>query len=466
MASLASGSPELAVLGHVRGIQQLVAADPRTVVVLDDDPTGTQTVHGVSVLTEWSVSALASELARGARCFYILTNTRALPKEAAMAVNREIARNLIKAAAEAARGFTLISRSDSTLRGHYPDETDALADELGQPFDGVVLVPAFPEGGRVTIQGIHYVTRDGELQPVGQTEFARDATFGYRHSDLKQWIEEKTRGRARAHEVSLIPLDTLRGERAEAHVCAQLLQLPRGGIVAVDSVTYADLAAFTHGLLLAESTGRRYLARSAASFVRMRAAIEPRSWLAPAELAPPRRPVDAGGLVIVGSYVDKTTRQLEAVFGFANLDVVQVEVDRLFDPDTRETEITKVATTAEASMVSGRNALVYTSRKISSVGGRAGELPVAETVSAALVAILQRIQRRPRFIVAKGGITSSDLATRGLGVRRAEVLGQIAAGIPVWRLGDESRFPGLPYIVFPGNVGEAGTLRAVVEMLG
>jgi uncharacterized protein YgbK (DUF1537 family) len=77
-----------------------------------------------------------------------------------------------------------------------------------------------------------------------------------------------------------------------------------------------------------------------------------------------------------------------------------------------------------------------------------------------LIALVQRITATPRFLVAKGGITSSDIATGGLGVRRAHVLGQLIPGVPVWRLGAESRFPGMAYVVFPGNVGDD---RALAE---
>ena len=44
-------------------------------------------------------------------------------------------------------------------------------------------------------------------------------------------------------------------------------------------------------------------------------------------------------------------------------------------------------------------------------------------------------------------------------------MGQIQPGIPVWKLGPESRFPGLPYIIFPGNVGSDDTLKKVVKIL-
>ena len=93
------------------------------------------------------------------------------------------------------------------------------------------------------------------------------------------------------------------------------------------------------------------------------------------------------------------------------------------------------------------------------------ELAVARAVSEALVAIVHGIKTRPDFVAGKGGITSSDVGTRGLGAARAVVLGQIRPGVPVWRLGAESRFPGMPYVVFPGNVGGPETLAEIVAEL-
>ena len=71
----------------------------------------------------------------------------------------------------------------------------------------------------------------------------------------------------------------------------------------------------------------------------------------------------------------------------------------------------------------------------------------------------------PAFVIAKGGITSSDVGTKALAVKRANVLGQIRPGIPVWQTGEESKFPQTPYVIFPGNVGENTTLREAVEVL-
>ena len=71
----------------------------------------------------------------------------------------------------------------------------------------------------------------------------------------------------------------------------------------------------------------------------------------------------------------------------------------------------------------------------------------------------------PAFVVAKGGITSSDVGTKALKVQKANVLGQIKPGIPVWQTGDESKFPLTPYVIFPGNVGEISTLKEAAEVL-
>lgn len=85
------------------------------------------------------------------------------------------------------------------------------------------------------------------------------------------------------------------------------------------------------------------------------------------------------------------------------------------------------------------------------------------SISTALTQIVSNLTIRPHFLIAKGGITSSDIATHSLGIRKAEILGQAAKGVPVWKSGPESKFPGMPYIVFPGNVGETDTLTNVVK---
>ena len=250
-------------------IQYQIKATGRKIVVLDDDPTGTQTVHNIPVLTEWPVELLKVELKNDSPAFYLLTNSRALPPAEAQALNARIGRNLVQAAQQASRDFVVVSRSDSTLRGHFPGEVESLAEALGQSFDGwiTLVVPYFLEGGRYTINDIHYVAEGEWLTPAGQTEFARDKAFGYKSSNLREWVAEKMDGRVPAQAVASISIDDIRSGGPE-QVTKKLIDLPKRSICVVNAVTYRDLEVFVHGLLAAEAQGRRFLYRTAASFVR------------------------------------------------------------------------------------------------------------------------------------------------------------------------------------------------------
>jgi uncharacterized protein YgbK (DUF1537 family) len=431
-------------------------------VVLDDDPTGTQTVHGVDILADWSVAALSDALAGSPACFFILTNSRSLPEPEAVALNREIAANLLTAGRHTGRRFAVVSRSDSTLRGHFPAETDALLAGLSDEFDGTVLAPAFFEGGRITVDDMHMVAHSGRWVQAAETEFARDAAFGYRNSNLRLWVQEKTHGAVLAQALASLDLKTLRSAAGAGAVRAHLMGLRKGTIVIVNAANYRDMEVAVHGLLQAEAAGRRYLYRTAASFVRVRAGLSPRSLLAPGEL---KGDEHTGGLVVVGSYVQRSTEQLRAALALPDSTGIEFDVNQLRDPQARSAQIAAVAARAESAIRAGANSVIYTSRQLETSLGKAGELGAARIVSAALVEVVCRIRLRPGWFIAKGGITASDLAVQGLGVRRARVLGQAAPGIPVWRTGPESRHPGLTYIVFPGNVGTAETLRDLMATL-
>jgi uncharacterized protein YgbK (DUF1537 family) len=305
---LASQPPELRIEGALDEIRRRVVESGRRVVVLDDDPTGVQSVHGVPVLTTWAVEDLRWALEQTSPTFYILTNSRSLAQQEAIALNQEIAHNLSEAA-EPRTDFDVVSRSDSTLRGHYPAETDALAEALrerGRGPDGLIVCPAFFEAGRITVDDVHWVRQDGELVPAGQTEFAADHSFGYRSSDLKAWVEEKTGGRIKAHEVVSVGLADLREGGPERVL--ELLEEASGGIpVVLNAASYADLEVFVLGLLAAEEEGKRFLYRTGPSFVRTRGGITEPKILGPEDLYH-KRPKEGHGLVLVGSYVPTTTR--------------------------------------------------------------------------------------------------------------------------------------------------------------
>jgi len=444
-------------------VQAAVADSGRKVVALDDDPTGVQTVHDVAVLAGWDAERLAAELAEPASLFFILTNSRALPEDRAAALNREIAGDLLDASRKSRVPFVIASRSDSTLRGHFPAETDALADALGG-MDGVLICPAFFEGGRITAGDIHFV-RDGDhFVPAAETEFARDATFGYSARTLPGWVEEKTQQRVKTADVASLTLEEIRRGGPE-RVAARLRAARHGQPIVVNALDYPDLWTVVLGLLQAEAEGKRYLYRTGASFVRARAGIDARPLLGRDELLGPNARRPARGLVVVGSHVRRTTEQLQRVLLAPETTGIEVAVPELLHgDDDRAREIAQVRRQVDEALEAGQTPVVYTSRQVERPVGME-ELVVARVVSDALVAVVRGIAGRPDFVVGKGGITSSDVGTRGLGAERATVLGQVRPGVPVWRLGSESRFPTMPYIVFPGNVGEAESLAEIVTEL-
>ncbi len=446
-------------------IQALVQTDGRKVVVLDDDPTGTQTVHGVPVLTEWSVGSLAAELRNELPALYLLTNSRSMTLDRAQALNREIGANLLTASEETGRDFVLVSRSDSTLRGHFPGEVDALASSVGGAYRGLLIVPYFLEGGRYTIEDVHYVAEGDFLIPAGQTQFAADAAFGYRSSNLRDWVEEKTDGRIAAAAVASISLATIRQQGPQG-VSEQLAALGAGAVCIVNAVAYRDLDVFVAGLLQVEAQGLPFLYRTAASFVRVRAGIQPRPLLTGADLGLRRdSATENGALIVAGSYVPKTTSQVAYLLDNCAVSAVEVDVGALLDGARREDEIARVVAHVNAALAAGEDVVVYTSRELVTGSNAAGSLDIGRQVSEGLVSVVRSLSVQPRYILAKGGITSSDVATAGLDIRRAMVAGSILPGIPVWELGTESRFPGMPYIVFPGNVGGDDAIAEIVEKL-
>jgi uncharacterized protein YgbK (DUF1537 family) len=265
----------------------------RCVIALDDDPTGTQTVHDIWVLTRWDVSDLRLALADGEPALYILTNSRSMPLVEAQQLNRDVAANLVQAAQAERRQIVVVSRSDSTLRGHFPGEVDALDQALaraqGAGFDGVCLIPFFPEEGRYTVGDIHWVQEGELLIPAAQTPYARDAVFGYHCSRLPEWVEEKTAGKVKAGQVHSISLETLRSG-GPAQVASQLRTVQNGEVVVVNAAHDRDLEVFVAGLLQVEVEGKRFLFRTAASFVKVAAGLADKALLTVTELVGDRKP--------------------------------------------------------------------------------------------------------------------------------------------------------------------------------
>jgi uncharacterized protein YgbK (DUF1537 family) len=458
LEALLSGMPPAwpqPLLGRIRR-----EARDRTLVVLDDDPTGTQTVRGVLVLIEPSVADLAKALDAHPAVLFILTNSRSLPSERAVALARRLGTRIRAAARRTGRSVSVVSRSDSTLRGHFPAEVDALAAAFGVPDAPVLLMPYLGEAGRVTVGDVHYLVRDGAAVPVADTEFARDPAFGYRESNLREWVVARL-GPGDARPILSLSLDAIRSGGPDAVARALREAAPRAVVIA-NAADDRDAETIAAGVLEAEAE-RPILARTAAGYVRARAGQPRQPVLERAEL----RHGGGPGVVIVGSHVPTTTRQLDALIADPPVAVEHIEVPVARLAATRRNDRILRATVARAGSALDRGAvpIVATSRElVSPSDDDPTGLRLARRVSRTLATVVRALEPKPAWIVAKGGITSSDVAAYGLGARQAAVVGPLLPGVPVWRIrraGGRS----VLLVVFPGNVGDADSLRRAVDIL-
>ena len=457
------------------------ATSPRVLVVLDDDPTGTQSVADLPVLTRWEVADFQWALHQGKPAVYVLTNTRSLDPGEAAARNEEVVRNALAAArdgqGEVRLGF--VSRSDSTLRGHFPLEPDVIAAtvaaESGEATDGVVMVPAFPDAGRITIGGVHYTRgpEAGGLTPVAETEFAKDATFGFANSEMAKYVEEKSQGRFAAESVIVLDLNIIRAGSAtgqpevSAKAIADAIEPATASTpIVVDIVTENDMRALALGLEEAERRGKKLLYRVGPPFMRARIGQDIRPELSGEEAYAGNTPSEAGGLIVVGSHVGVTTRQLKVLTDrHSSARIVEIDVEKLLGEEAPAYLDQTVDAVVEA-LRSG-DVIVHTSRLLIKTDDPAESLRIARTVSAAVVAVVNRTLKTfpPRFVIAKGGITSSDVAAHGLEIRHAIVRGPMLPGIvSLWEPVDGPA-KGIPYIVFAGNVGDDESLAQVTSKL-
>ncbi|MEH2456884.1 four-carbon acid sugar kinase family protein [Nostoc sp.] len=431
------------------------------IIVLDDDPTGSQTVHSCLLLMHWDVDTLRSGLQDDSPIFFILTNTRSLTPESAASVTTKVCQNLkIALDAEGIDDFLIVSRSDSTLRGHYPIETDAIAQELG-PFDAHFLVPAFFEGGRITRDSVHYLMIAGVPTPVHETEFARDSVFSYHHSYLPKYVEEKTQGRISAEVVERFLLADIRAGSLE-----RLLQLNGNQCAVVDCETQDDLNRFAVDILAAANQGKRFLFRSAASILTALAALPPQP-IAAEKMAQYVRQGKPGA-VIVGSHVKKTTQQLEALLQVEGTVGIEVNVARLLDDGANQSAalLNEIQESTRAVHEAGKTPVVYTSRQELSFKDVNTRLEFGTKVSSLLMDIVRGLPSDIGFLISKGGITSNDVLSTGLALTSARLLGQILAGCSmVLTPSDHPQFPNLPVVLFPGNVGDADALGTIYQRL-
>jgi uncharacterized protein YgbK (DUF1537 family) len=456
------------------------AAQAIKIVVIDDDPTGSQTVHGCPLLLRWEADVLEAGLAHPSPLLFLLANTRALaPAEAAERV-RQICRALKPALAQAMAagsigGWLVVSRGDTTLRGHFPLEVDVINEELG-PFDATLLVPAFLEGGRTTVDGVHRL----QGRPVHESPFARDGLFGYSSSYLPEWVAEKSTGRIPAAAVPCIGLAELEGDGDGLD--RRLAGLAGPAPVAVDAERPRHLEALAAavGRLMApagapgDGRPRRFLFQSAASLIQALAALPPQP-LSPTGLADLRRwsaaaaspGVPLPGLVLVGSHVALADRKLERLLAEPGCGGVELEVAtvaRVLEGPEPERLLASLEQAWRSRLLAvleeGRTPVLFTSRGECRCR-HAGERRALGLALARLMARLGAgLAPGLGYLISKGGITTHTLLAEGLDLAMVTLQGQLMPGLSMV-LAAPAPAPGLaplPVLTFPGNLGDDDTL--------
>ena len=356
------------------------------------------------------------------------------------------------------------------------DERDAMREQIavdgfmlpgrvtGTGFDGVLLIPSYFEAGRFTAGDIHWANVSGKLTPAGDTEFAQDATFGYASSNLRDFIAEKSGGTITADEVHSVTLDDIR-VGGPSRVAEILDGVTGGAFVVVNATDYADLEIVVLGLLTVQEHGRSFGYRSGPSFVRALAGLEPQEPLAAQQIWPGGNP-GGHGLVVVGSHVGLTSRQVAKAQERGGMTETELHVPTLIDPLRRDAHVAEIGQQVIEALATS-DVLLFTSRTLLRGGDADDSLAISRTVSTAVIEVVRAaLAAHPAWVVAKGGITSHDVAVRGLGIRRAEVVGQLFPGmVSVFRpIEAAPEAVGTPYVVFAGNVGDDETLADVVDL--
>lgn len=429
----------------------------RKLVILDDDPTGMQTVHGCLALTRWAEEDIQAALNDEVPFFFILTNTRALPAGEAVLAVKSAVTNVIRAARNTRADVCFLFRSDSTLRGHFPLELDTIAETSGMPVDARFFIPAFFEGDRITEHNIHYIRNGETLTPCHETEFANDSVFGYSSAFLPDYIQEKSRGKIQSDSVISIPRKMLDGSH-DRELLETILQLECDRYVIVNCINYQELHRFFEVLRYAMDQGKHVLFQTAASSVKSLTQCPDQEYmtLQNSEAGP--------GLIFVGSHVAKTSAQLKILLQ-EGIDIEAVEIDVISLLNDENAYIKQIVTQATEGFKHGRTPVIYTSREEIPFLSIHERLMAGKKISAFLTHIVRLFTEIPAFVIAKGGITSHDILAKGLEVSSARVLGQAAAGIPVLKMPHNHRWPGMPYVIFPGNVGGNGTLLEVYQSI-
>lgn len=435
-------------------------------IVLDDDPTGSQTVHSCPLLLRWDAETLRRGLAHPSPLLFVLANTRALDGAVARQRVREICCALKPLLAEAIgagwfESWMLVCRGDSTLRSHFPLEAEVVAEELG-PFDSTLLVPAFIDGGRTTVQGMHLL----HDEPVHRSAFARDGFLGYSTSYLPDWVEEKSAGRIASDQVEIVTVLELNqaseSQAAFDSLCRRFHSFHRNVIVVLDAQTDEHINLLGSIVRSVHRSGHRMMVQSAASFLSGLADLPAQPLLAHA-LPSLRRWTDCGhpmpGLVVVGSHVPLADMQLSHLLADPFAEGVEIPVDdilTILDGTASDKHLVSLVNhlTVQVQIILEQKLtpVLFTSRGERSSMSSQLRRRLGDALAGSMATVVHKLSQKLGYVISKGGITTNSILADGLNMRVVELQGQLMPGLSLVMAGT------LPVVTFPGNLGDRSTL--------
>jgi len=433
-------------------------------VVIDDDPTGSQTVHDCLLLLKWDCSTLVKGFESKSNLFFILANTRSLSENDAKLTIEELCKNLktVITSQTYEEEIIFISRGDSTLRGHNYLEPIALNSCLG-PFDATFHIPAFIEGKRFTINGSHFVDKT----PISQTIFATDKIFGYETSNVKNLLFQQSKSQINFEDIQNLLLSDIEMLNDEENniVFKTLKNLKNNKHVVVDVENYSQLKKFS--LVIKKLIKqKKFLFRTAASFI---SSISEKKSVSQTEIFFSNLRIRnkensfLPGLIIVGSFVELSTIQLKNLLDISYCNPIELDVFEFFKITSSENNQkqrilfkNKFLKEIRFSFEKGKTPVLFTSRKILSLDF-SEQFNFYNSLAFFIAELVADLKYEIGYLISKGGITTNVILSNGLNADYVYLEGQIFTGISVvtYNLKNDEK---LPIVTHPGNIGTKDSL--------
>ena len=444
------------------------------IIIIDDDPTGSQTVNGCNLIFRWDYETLLKGLKGSSNLLFILANTRSLPEKDVKIRLEEICfslKEIMNNSLFAEEEFVVISRGDSTLRGHNFIEPFIINELLG-PFDATFYIPAFIEGKRTTLNGNHFV----DNIPIHKTIFSKDKIFGFNTSNVKELIYEQSNHKLDFNHIENINIkdfDVLETNQPNT-LYMYIENLKNNKKVIVDIMDYYQLDKFSE-IVKSLLKKKKFLFRSAASFISSLSNIK-QNQKNQVYFSQLRRKDNHDktmkGLIVVGSYIELTTQQLNKVLEISLCKPIEINVLKLYAFYKLEDNLKQINSLKKYLLNSIRQNLsqdfipvLYTSRQIIAPRDNNDLIQFQLFLSAFISEIVSAIKNEIGYLISKGGITTNTIISDGLGADSVYLEGQILPGISLVTFNLCKQKGKLPIVTFPGNIGNDMSLVKVLEIL-